>query len=73
MICERCKDQEPASLSMSYFNTQMICTFCQDAEAAHPKYQEARAAENRAVRRGNFNFEGIGLPPELEVTDGEEA
>ena len=52
---------------MSYFNTQMICETCETKEIAHPKYKEAREAENKAVRYGDYNFAGIGLPADLEV------
>lgn len=51
---------------MSKFNTQMICPHCEEAEQAHPSYDTARQREQNEVLRGNHNFEGIGLPPELE-------
>jgi hypothetical protein len=54
---------------MSIFNTQMICGKCDDAEIAHPKYNEAKIVELKETRAGNYNFNGIGLPPELEGGD----
>lgn len=38
---------------------------CKAAEQAHPKYEEAHAAEVAAVKAGDRNFPGIGCPPEL--------
>jgi hypothetical protein len=52
-------------LTMSRFNTDMVCEDCESREKAHPKYAEAKAAELAAVRRGEHNFPGIGLPPDL--------
>jgi hypothetical protein len=45
---------------MSMFNTQEICMACSDAERQDPRYQEARAADEQAIRTGNYNFPGIG-------------
>ena len=50
---------------MSIFNTQDICFDCKDVEEKHPRFAEARAAEEAAVRGGNRRFYGIGAPPEL--------
>ena len=49
----------------SYFNTEIICPECDEAEQAHPDYERARAVEGEAVRAGNFNYPGIGLPADL--------
>jgi len=54
---------------MSKFNTQVICFDCKDRERKHPNYGEADRAEVEAVRSGNYNFPGIGLPPELKGED----
>ena len=48
------------------FNTEMICPKCKSVESKHPKYEEARDAEVQEIRKGNFNFEGIGLPKDLK-------
>jgi hypothetical protein len=47
------------------FNTQDLCHDCKAAERNHPKYREAADAEMAAVRNGNYNFPGVGLPPDL--------
>ena len=57
--CHRC--QKPATwMIMSWFNTDMLCSACSDAEKHHPRYREAREAEMRAVQQGDYNFPGIG-------------
>lgn len=63
--CQRCHDDHPVGLIMSKFNTQMICGPCKDKEKAHPKYAEADRLEVEAVRAGNHNYPGIGLPDDL--------
>ena len=63
--CDRCP-KESHFTSMSYFNTQMICPECEEKEQKHPKYEEARAKEWEEVKKGNYNYKGIGLPADLE-------
>ena len=61
--CDRCGKE--GGRSMSYFNRDMICLECILKERNHPKYEEARKAEEEQVRQGNHNFPGIGKPPDL--------
>lgn len=61
MICDRCRTETVGSTG-SIFNTQQICLGCAETERAHPGYEEAARRENEAVRRGDFNFLGVGLP-----------
>ena len=63
--CQRCGNKNPHFLRCSYFNTEMICERCCDKEAKHELYKLAKSIENIEVLRGNYNFEGIGLPKEL--------
>jgi hypothetical protein len=56
--CQRC-GKETSITIMSMFNTQTICMDCKDAEEKDPRYNEARAADEAAIRSGNFNFPGI--------------
>ena len=65
MVCARCK-KEVTSFIMSMFNTDVICLKCKDKETKHPRYKEAQEAERKAVRNGDFNFPGIGLPHDFE-------
>jgi len=67
--CRRCGIKSNAH-TMSWFNTDLICMDCSDKEKEHPKYQEAKSMENAEVKKGNFNFQGIGL--ESESFDAEE-
>lgn len=64
MICGRCGGETHA-IVCSFFNTDMICVACADAEKAHPRYAEAVEREVAACRRGDYNFAGIGLPADL--------
>jgi len=60
MTCDRCA-QTCSSTICSMFNTEQICEACKTAERADPRYAEAVAADEAAIRRGDYNFPGIGL------------
>lgn len=60
MLCERCS-KETNVVTGSWFNTEMICMDCSEAEKKHPKYEEAKERELEEVKKGNYNYEGIGL------------
>lgn len=62
--CDRCGGDAAIS-TMSRFNTDTICASCEKKEKAHPRYKEAQEAELREVRRGNYNYKGIGKPDDL--------
>ena len=64
MKCERCGNTM-RSFRCSWFNEELICPECQEKEKAHPKFKEAKRIENEEVKKGNYNFEGIGLPDNL--------
>ena len=64
MKCNRC-GKETNTYKMSRFNTQNICLECEKIERNHPDYPKAKEAEMEAVKAGNYNFEGIGLPDDL--------
>jgi hypothetical protein len=51
--------------TMSFFNTDMICMDCVQKERKHPRYKEAHDTECEALRRGDYNFPGIGKPEDL--------
>lgn len=57
--CDRCFEKT-ISLTGSYFNTEMICPACAKEEREDPRFEDARRAEHEAVRRGDYNFPGIG-------------
>lgn len=58
--CHRCGKETSVTI-MSMFNTQIICMDCSDKERQSPRFKEARDADERAIRAGNYNFNGIGL------------
>lgn len=62
--CDRC-GEEGTALTGSYFDTSLICPRCEDVEKAHPKYAEAVTVETEAVKNGDYNFPGIGVPEGL--------
>ena len=63
--CDRCKKKR-AEFKGSMFNTDMLCMECLEIEQKHPDYEKAKQIEHEEVVKGNYNFEGIGLPIDLE-------
>lgn len=61
MYCDRC-GSETKSIKMSFFNTEECCLECIETEKLHPKYKEAKEQEISECKKGNYNYEGIGLP-----------
>ena len=64
--CHRC-GVASYSHTMSFFNTELICPKCDDAEKADPEYKQAVEAERAEVMKGNMNYPGIGLPPDISI------
>jgi hypothetical protein len=64
LLCDRC-EQPMTGYSMSFFNTQLCCFKCLREEREHPDYEKAHAAEVAAVEAGDYNYPGVGLPPDL--------
>jgi hypothetical protein len=50
---------------MSLFNTQDICLECKCKEEQHPDYEKALLKDVEEIKKGNFNFKGIGKPVDL--------
>jgi hypothetical protein len=50
---------------MSMFNTDLICIPCSRKEESHQDYEKARKADLAEIRKGNYNFPGIGKPEDL--------
>jgi hypothetical protein len=59
--CGRCGGDARIS-TCSIFNTDQICQACEAEEKAHPDYERAKETE---AAGGDYNFPGVGLPPEL--------
>ena len=64
MTCDRCGNAAQVSI-MSRFNTETLCVPCELKERAHPAFAEAARVELEAVKRGDYNFPGIGKPVDL--------
>ncbi len=58
--CDRCGGNLKSGRIMSMFNEDCICMDCKDKERKDTRYKEARDAEAEEVRKGNYNFKGIG-------------
>ena len=58
--CDRCGKDFQHGQIMSRFNTQVICLDCADKEEKDTRYAAAKAAEQEAVLRGDYNFLGVG-------------
>lgn len=65
--CQRCLGKTNNITTMSIFNMDIICVTCKSEEKKHPKYKEAVDAEYQEVKKGNYNFPGIGYPMGLET------
>lgn len=59
-VCDRCGSPTGGYTTMSQFNTDVICMDCKDEEKEHPDYKKALDAEHDEIKKGNFNFPGIG-------------
>ena len=59
--CQRCQKQTNGVTIMSMFNTQVICMDCKKGEKENPRYDEAVEKDIQEIKKGNYNFEGIGL------------
>lgn len=58
--CQRCGGSLKDGRIMSRFNENCICMKCSDEEKKHPDYKKACDAENEEIKKGNYNFGGIG-------------
>lgn len=64
-ICPWCGDVSNVTI-MSKFCTDIICIHCKDIEKQHPRYKEACDIERQACLNGDYNFEGIGKPNDIQ-------
>ncbi len=58
--CQRCGGSLEEGRIMSRFDTSCICIKCSDDEKNHKDYKKACDAENEEIKKGNYNFGGIG-------------
>lgn len=59
--CERCHKPTNGITIMSMFNEQVICMTCKNEERQRPDYDKALQADIEEIKKGNYNFKGIGL------------
>lgn len=62
--CDRCGKDLAGGRIMSMYNEDCICMECKAAEEKRADYADARDADAEQVRRGNYNFKGIGKEDE---------
>ena len=62
--CDRCGRTLKDGRIMSMFDTDCICMRCAAKERKLPEYKLAQYADREQIKRGNYNFEGIGYPVE---------
>lgn len=58
--CDRCGGSLEGGRIMSMFNEECICMKCKDEERKEKNYKKAQDAEHEEVKKGNYNFKGIG-------------
>jgi hypothetical protein len=59
--CDRCNKPTNGTTIMSMYNEQVICMECKDKERGRADYKDAVNADIAEIKKGNHNFEGIGL------------
>jgi len=63
MLCGRC-GLDVNVFTYSYFNIDSICMDCKELEEKHKDYSLAISKEVEEVKKGNYNYEGIGIEGE---------
>ena len=58
--CDRCGESLEGGRTMSMFNEGCLCMACKIAERKRDDYRKAVEADHREIRKGNYNFKGIG-------------
>ena len=59
--CERCGGSLKDGRIMSMYNKQCICMKCKADERKRKDYKAALDADNAEIKKGNYNFTGIGM------------
>lgn len=59
--CDRC-GKKSNMLRMSFFNEEECCENCLLIEQLHDEYKAAKQKEHEECLKGNYNYEGVGLP-----------
>ena len=60
--CDRCGKSLNGMRIMSMYNEDCLCMECCKAEKQRSNYKDAVEADHAEIRKGNYNFKGIGYP-----------
>lgn len=58
--CDRCGKSLKNGRMMSMFNEANLCLDCIEVERKRSDYHQTIEADHAEIRKGNFNFKGIG-------------
>ncbi len=59
-VCDRCGRSLDNGRTMSMFNEDCICLQCKKEETKRPDYKSAVEADMAEIKKGNYNFPGVG-------------
>ena len=59
-ICDRCGKPLTGIRIMSMYNEDCLCMDCKEKERNRSDYKDAVEADHTEIRKGNYNFKGIG-------------
>lgn len=59
--CGRCYGTLDGGRTMSMYNEDCICMKCAEAERQRADYKDAQNADIEEIKKGNYNFKGIGF------------
>lgn len=57
--CDRCGGSLKDGRIMSMYNTDCICMICKEKESKRTDYSEAVKADQKEMKKGNYNYKGI--------------
>ena len=60
--CDRCGQALNGVRMMSMYNEDCLCMECIEKERKRSDYKAAVEADHAEIRKGNYNFKGIGCP-----------
>lgn len=63
--CDRCHQPLNGARTMSMYNNDCICMDCKDKERKRADYGKAVEADHAEIKKGNYNFKGIGYRKEV--------
>lgn len=67
--CERCHQPTNGVTIMSMYNEDVICMSCKENEKKKDDYKKAVDADIAEIKKGNYNFKGIGYKDTYEEAE----